>query len=90
MFGNEKRTEIQVGWKCSVLRNGRKFRIALSHANRVTFRQTNCQLRLRKSGKPSFLSLRKQWILPALRAPVNRSLRERAILNFLCIEIRND
>ena len=61
--------------------------MALWHTNWATFRQTNCQLRLRKSGKPSFLSLRKQWILPSLRTPMNRLLRQRAIRPFLCIEI---
>ena len=38
---------------------------------RTTFRQTNCQLRLRNSGEPSFLSLRRQWILPPLKAFLN-------------------
>ena len=37
----------------------------------TTFRQTNCQLRLKRSGMPSRLSLRRQWILPPLKAFLN-------------------
>ena len=40
----------------------------LSHTNGTTFRRTNCQLRLKRSGIPSRLSLRRQWILSPLKA----------------------
>ncbi len=39
---------------------------------------------LGKSGKPSFLSLRKQWISPPLRAPMNR-LREEGLPGIACV-----
>ena len=39
-----------------------------SHANGTTFRRTNCQLRLKRSGMPSRLSLRRQWIPSLLKA----------------------
>ncbi len=38
------------------------------HANGTTFRRTNCQLRLKRSGIPSRLSLRRQWIPSPLKA----------------------
>ena len=41
------------------------------HSNGATLRRTNCLRRLRNSGEPSFLSLRKQWISPPLKAPLN-------------------
>ena len=79
-------------WVCAarqrrVFGDGRQFKTALPHANRAAFRRTNCQLRLRKAGEPAFPSLRKQWISPALRTPVNCLLRGRAVLNCLCTEI---
>ena len=40
----------------------------LSHANGTSFRRTNCQLRLKRSGMPSRLSLRRQWIPSPLKA----------------------
>ena len=58
---------------CAVATDGRA-EPPLPHTNRATLRRTNCQLRLRKSGEPSFLSLRRQWISPPLSAPVNRLL----------------
>lgn len=39
-----------------------------SHANGTTFRRTNCQLRLKRSGTPSLLSLHRQWIPSPLKA----------------------
>ena len=40
----------------------------LSHTNGTTFRRTNCQLLLKRSGIPSRLSLRRQWITSLLKA----------------------
>ena len=40
----------------------------VSHTNGTTFRRTNCQLRLKRSGMPSRLSLRRQWIPSPLKA----------------------
>ena len=42
----------------------------------ATRRQTNCQLRLKRSGEPSRLSLRRQWISSSLRTPHESPLPE--------------